>query len=79
MTQTEVVNTLFDQGPRTREQLGLSPFRVNRLVAIGEVAPVKDQTIRDQFKTGDRGRPPHVFRLSDKARKRVKRQRAAAA
>lgn len=68
-----VESTLFDNGPLAREDLGLTPYQCRLLLA--------DKVIRrapSDKRTGNRGRPAHTFRLTDAARKRVKRARAAA-
>ena len=63
------LDSLFDTPGQTRSDLNLLPVYAAELVAENLIKT------GDDVKTGQRGRPAHTYKLTDKARKRVKRQR----
>lgn len=73
------IEQLFENGPQTRAQLGISQFRIERLVEKGEVKRLKvTEKVTDASGNPTRGRPRFIYNLSDKSRKRMKREAAKA-
>jgi predicted ArsR family transcriptional regulator len=58
------------EGPKTAKQADISIVTMRKLEAEGLVKRV------DKVMTGQRGRPAIIFRITDKARKRVRRAHA---
>lgn len=67
------MDSLMDTPSQTRSDLDLFPVYVEQLLAEGLIK------VDGKVTSGRRGRPAHTFRLTDKARKRVKSARARAA
>lgn len=73
------IEQLFENGPQTRKQLGISQFRIVRLVEKGEVKRLKQtEKVTDKAGSPTRGRPRFIYTLSDRSRKRLKREAAKA-
>lgn len=72
MSNTDVLVRLLD-GPATREDLGLSLYRVNALASKEGVITKGAKVVR----TGQRGRPSFTWRLTNKGRSRAKRLASA--
>lgn len=79
--QERIINTLFDNGPSTRTEIGgVFNETLNQMEAKGLVKKLK-ATVKHTDENGEatRGRPLSVWTLTDKAKKRVKRQRTQVA
>lgn len=76
---SDILNRLYENGAQTRAQLGVSQFRIVRLVNAGEVKRLKQtEKVTDGEGNPTRGRPRFVYNLSDKSRKRLLREAAKA-
>lgn len=80
-TQERVINTLFDNGPQTRTEIGgvfnESLYQMEKAGTIKRLKATVKHT--DENGNAGRGRPLSVWTLTDRTKKRVKRQRAQVA
>lgn len=77
MSQNDLLNSIFDAGaPVSAKDVGTSAARLRELEAEGVLERPKKDSVR---KTGSRGRPSHLYRLTRKASDRIKRERKASA
>ena len=75
--QDAVLNTLFDNGPSTRQDINAFNQTLNQMESAGLIVKRGVQKHGDEDKPG-RGRPLTVWALTKKSRDRIKRQRAKA-